>query len=48
MKKYHVCYRSKTDGDCTTVWVLARDEKEAAEVVSHEYWDVGSIIEIYQ
>lgn len=47
MKKYHVCYKSTTDGDCCTVWTLARDPEEAAQIISHEYWDVGEIIEVY-
>ena len=47
MNRYHVCYKSKINGDCCTVWTEARSKEEAAEIIQHEYWDVEYIIEIY-
>jgi uncharacterized protein YabE (DUF348 family) len=47
MKKYHVVYRSKMDGDCCTVWTYASNEEDAVQIIEHEYWDVDSIIEVY-
>lgn len=47
MKKFHVVYRSKIDGDCCTVWTYAKDAVDAAQIIQHEYWDVDSIIDVY-
>ena len=47
MKKFHVVYKSKIDGDCCTVWTYARDEVDATQIIQHEYWDVDSIIDVY-
>lgn len=47
MKKYHVVYESKIDGDCCTVWTMASSKEEAIDEVRHEYWDVQEIIEVY-
>jgi len=47
MKRYHVVYRSSTDGDCCTVWVDAKSKEQAVEIIQNEYWDVESIIDVY-
>lgn len=44
MKKYKVTYRSKTDGDCTSVWCHATSRANAEQQVRREYWDVADII----
>jgi hypothetical protein len=44
MKKYRVCYKSKTDGDTCKVWCNAVSEADAKAQVRREYWDVAEII----
>lgn len=48
MEKYYITYKSTTDGDCCTVWTMARDREDAIEQTKREYWDVGEIIEAYR
>ena len=44
MKKYRVCYESKIDGDCCSVWCYANSKEDAIEDTKCEYWDVAEII----
>ena len=46
MKKFHIDYISKIDGDVTHVWLYARSKEHAKNEVKHEYWDVQEIVEI--
>lgn len=48
MKKYIVCYRSSTDHDSCKVWVRASCPEEAEEKARREYWDIESIINVYE
>ena len=44
MNKWRVTYKSKIDGDCTSVWCNAKSAEDAALYVRREYWDVAEII----
>lgn len=44
-KKYTVYYRDK-QGDITHVSVEARDEDDAVQEVTHEYWDACEIVDV--
>lgn len=46
MRKYYITYKSSTDGDCCTVWTMARSRQDAMEQTRREYWDVADIIEV--
>lgn len=44
MSRWKVTYRSKTDGDCCSVWVYAESRDDAECETVNEYWDVADIL----
>lgn len=45
--KFYIDYLD-SDGDLCHVWVDAFDKNEAEEIAKREYWDIDSIINVYQ
>lgn len=47
MKKFIVKYTDKYD-DLSTVWVMADNAEDAKREVRREYWDVDTIVCVYE